>query len=57
MNVLGNNGFRCWDERVSFVQPPLYREMDTTCALVQVKNCNFFASRFWNKVVVCVAED
>ena len=39
------------------VVQPLYREMDTTCTLVQVKNRNFFASRSWDKMVVCVAED
>jgi len=33
------------------------RWMETSCTLVQVKNHNFFASRFWDKMVVCVAED
>ena len=56
INILGNNGIRCWDEHVSLGCTTL-ASANITCALVQVKNRNFFASCSWDNVVIRVTED
>lgn len=45
MDVLGNDGFRCWSERVSLHLAASASRDGVTCALIKVKNRNLFPSR------------